>query len=466
MSYNSTTKNIIAPVSIKDVQQCLGMSDTDLATLCMKTNINRWSAYKPIYMPKKETLTGADYANGRMNAYVGYMVSYGIKIVKSNAIGDYINNDYRTSSGGEVKSAIWDDDKPVKDNINFFRLTDFNNYYHDASVVKINLKLTFPINNYFYIPQSSGETGTTIQFGLSWYDIQGAVNASTLFNDTNGIGNYVPSVILTYYTSGTKAQYVKSAMNNNNYVKIKDIGSSSLSGAAVYINTKDIYNSLVHDNIVLPNTELKWTACWVLLSAGVSGSALDHRAIYDIGSGATKTVVRLEYLSPNNGVCVDRIKMTSAPKKKMYINSVSASVSVVKQSQMSSYGSFHRWNVSQITFTFIKGTGDSITFTPKGSFSCQVGDAYASGTPDSRGNYTIGNSFTISGSGTKTVTLTLQSNTIWYNPRMPESYSNVIRFSGTLILENNSYGSWQGSYGIETYPSEHISPLSKSIVLA
>lgn len=457
---------ITAPVSIRDVQQCLGVSDTDLASLCMKSNINRWSAYKPVYMGKVGTLTDADFANGRLDAFVGYMVSHGLKIRKSSAIGDYINLDFSQAGGGDVQSAEWGDDKPIRDGVNAFRLTDFNNYYHDSSIVKINLKMSFPTNTYFYIPQSSGEVGTSIQFSLSWWNIQGAVNASTLFNDSNGIGNYVPSVILTYYTSGTRAQYVKSAKDNGgNYLYVKNIGTSEQSGASIVVSTKDIYNSLVHDNITLPNTELRWTACMVLLSSGVAGTSTDHRAIYDIGSGTNKTIVRLECLPPTNSIYFDRIRMTSAPKKKMYINSLSAAITVVKQTTTSSNGSFHRWNVSQIVFTFVKGTEDSITFTPKGRFSCQVGNAYAQGTPDSSGNYTIGSRFTVSGSGSKTITLTFSSNDIWYDPRMPESGSNVIRFSGTLLLENSAYGSWSGSYGIESSPAEYISPLSKTVAL-
>lgn len=38
---------ITAPVSIKDVQEVLGETSNDLATLCKSSNINKWAKYKP-----------------------------------------------------------------------------------------------------------------------------------------------------------------------------------------------------------------------------------------------------------------------------------------------------------------------------------------------------------------------------------------------------------------------------------
>lgn len=42
---------ISAPVSISDVQQALGTSANDLATLCTHANINKWAKYKPVIQP-------------------------------------------------------------------------------------------------------------------------------------------------------------------------------------------------------------------------------------------------------------------------------------------------------------------------------------------------------------------------------------------------------------------------------
>lgn len=450
---DSAGHHVESPVGMADAKSVLGSSSNDLATLCMNTNINKWSAYKPVYMAKVEVLSDADFANGRMNAFTGYMVAYGIKIRKSSVITDYIETDNTSTDRGKVKSAVWGYDKPVKDGTNVFRLSDFNHYYHDVSIVKINLTLTFPSSTYFYIPQQA-ESGQILNFFLSWWDIQGATNASKLFNATNGIGSYIPSIILTYYASGTVFSYAKSAKDGDNFIQVQNIGSSTLSGASVSINTSDIKSALSNEGITLPNAELSWTACWVLLSAGRNGDATNHKVFDQSVPSRNLTVVRLEHTSG-----VDRMVMTSVPKKKAYISSISVTVTVKKTATQS--GSYHRWDVTSVVFTFQKETEDTISFVCKGAFTCQVGSAYVSGlSPDSSGQYTLNSNVTVSGSGTKTVTLS--TNQIYYMPTAAESYSNVIRFSGTYYLNNTAYGSWQGACNVETAPSESIGTLNNT----
>lgn len=48
MSYDSTTRRIVAPVSIRDLQRCMGLTSTDLGTLIRTGNVNIWARYKPI----------------------------------------------------------------------------------------------------------------------------------------------------------------------------------------------------------------------------------------------------------------------------------------------------------------------------------------------------------------------------------------------------------------------------------
>lgn len=48
MSYISNEKRIVWPVSIADVQRCLGESSADVMTLCQSSRINIWSRCKPI----------------------------------------------------------------------------------------------------------------------------------------------------------------------------------------------------------------------------------------------------------------------------------------------------------------------------------------------------------------------------------------------------------------------------------
>lgn len=459
MPYIQNDSHIVSPVSISDVKQCFGSGITDLATLCMLNNINWKSVYKPVYMNKIGILSSSDLANGRATAVSGYTISYGIKIRKSSVIADYID----TNAAAEyfpVKDAPWAYDKPVVDGVNVFRLTDFNNYWHNAEWA---MGLSFPATSNIYVPQQSGETGQTINFTMNWnysnYD-KGWMTPQQIFA---AIQNYYPSILLTCFYQGGSWNYAKSAAKpGGGYFTIGEIGASSAqSGCTVSIDTKKIYDTIGRSN---PNSILEgrqWTACWVLLPTAMTGESGAFQVFFPSTPSINREVVRLQLPSPST--VVDRKVLTIVSKKKSYISSVTAAVTVQRTSTPS--GSYHRWDVTSIVFTFEKETDDTINFVVKGSFTCQVGSAYVSGlSPDSSGKYTLNNSMSVTGRGTKTVTLS--TNTIYYMPTAPESYSNVIRFSGTLYLEDSTYGNWQGSYGIESQPSEPFWTLSKNINLS
>ena len=444
-------------VSIYDVQQALGVGDNDLGTLCMENNVNWKSAYKPIYFAKVGQLTDTDLATGRATAVSGYTISYGIKARKSSAVADYID----TSALSEyfpVKDAPWQYDMPVEDGTNVFRLTDFNEYWHTAEWA---MGLTFPTSSYMYVP-AQGTTGQDIAFHMNWdwskYNT-GGMAPQKIFAAIQG---YYPSILLTCFYQGGTWNYAKSAKKpGGGYFTIGEIGASSAqSGCSVSINTGDLYHTIGSNGLIEGR---KFTACWVLLSAYADGVSTDSMAFFDTAPADNKQVVRLQLPSPST--VVDRKELTIVPKKKTYISSISATVTVVKQTNTPS-GSFHRWNVASIVFTFEKETADTITFVLKGKFSCQVGTAYAQGQPDGDGNYTISSSVSVTGTGTQTYTLSLQSNTIYYDPTAPETGSNVIRVSGTLYLQNSTYGNWQSNYGIETAPSEPYWSLDQNINLS
>ena len=93
----------------------------------MRQNINMWSVSKPVYMAKMQQLTDGDLKTGRVIS--GYSTSYGIKKRKSNVWGDFI--DIASSQNyGSIKSEVWQYDRAVLDGVNYFRLTDFYNYWH------------------------------------------------------------------------------------------------------------------------------------------------------------------------------------------------------------------------------------------------------------------------------------------------------------------------------------------------
>ena len=74
---------ISAPVSIYDIQQALGVTASDLGTLCSHNNINMWAKFKPVYWPQRDT-TQALNANNTWNLnagakwWLGQLGTYGL----------------------------------------------------------------------------------------------------------------------------------------------------------------------------------------------------------------------------------------------------------------------------------------------------------------------------------------------------------------------------------------------------
>lgn len=146
MSYNSATKRITAPVSIKDVQQCLGVSDTDLGTLCQKSNVNMWSKCKPVEpsngQPVIEALKLPNQGVTDNKTFKTINGTWGLKVVDENGYiitspltldEIYTRWGWSGDSYGYVAALInntrWTHDYPYS----VFRLTDFANYAHTAA---------------------------------------------------------------------------------------------------------------------------------------------------------------------------------------------------------------------------------------------------------------------------------------------------------------------------------------------
>lgn len=68
MSFNNG--NISAPVSIRDLQVCFSNSSTDLGTLCLASNINKWARYKPIRYNKVGVITEAERRSVNYGLYI------------------------------------------------------------------------------------------------------------------------------------------------------------------------------------------------------------------------------------------------------------------------------------------------------------------------------------------------------------------------------------------------------------
>ena len=107
---------ITAPIGLVDVQQVLGESSTDLATLCKSSKINKWSAKKPIYYPtqtnpKVQQLTDAEFKNQNYGLVIDNgMAHYAAEIVRLSAA----QTDFRYVAVNAP-----------------YRLSDFNGYNHN-----------------------------------------------------------------------------------------------------------------------------------------------------------------------------------------------------------------------------------------------------------------------------------------------------------------------------------------------
>ena len=143
MAYNNG--KITAPVSIVDVKTALGISSTDLRTLCMSAQINVWSKYRPLPLLKEDDTPAPILEAIRKNYNYG-IISMGAMssidevgnelaaILNSNTDGDYTivhsrkwNYNYVWTNGKLTES--------LDTSLNqFARLSDFSGYDHNATL--------------------------------------------------------------------------------------------------------------------------------------------------------------------------------------------------------------------------------------------------------------------------------------------------------------------------------------------
>lgn len=133
---------ITAPVSIYDVQRCLGLSSNDVGTLCASERIKRWAKFKPVNIGG--TYGGSTYINTypllnastkRWDESLSFqwwrdtnrhnnLSRYGIiPVIATSASSLYT----KYSEGGE-----WLYYPPMGGSSYPYRLIDFNQYYHNA----------------------------------------------------------------------------------------------------------------------------------------------------------------------------------------------------------------------------------------------------------------------------------------------------------------------------------------------
>lgn len=116
MSIVNGTK-IAAPVGIEDVRRILGISSTDVKTLCTSPKINKYSRYKPYAIGSYATLTDEELTDVNYDMTPKY-----IRLV------DYVAADLGIAPWGQASGI---------GTSNFGRLSDFDGYDH-ASVKSVN----------------------------------------------------------------------------------------------------------------------------------------------------------------------------------------------------------------------------------------------------------------------------------------------------------------------------------------
>lgn len=120
-------KIITRPISVSDIQTLLGVSSTNVGTLCGSSNIKRWSKNKPVVYNTQNELTDAQ----RKDANYGFSsdIAYWTRL-SSMATGFMTNNPSPANGGWPLQGDEWDYIKPGSGN--WCRMGDFTNYWHGA----------------------------------------------------------------------------------------------------------------------------------------------------------------------------------------------------------------------------------------------------------------------------------------------------------------------------------------------
>ena len=135
MAYNSADQSISDPVSIYDVQKCLGISQGDLGTLITNAaNINKWAKFKPVRWPNINTVGGWDAANHKWGSGATWWKADGLCGFATTVATEFGSP---TTSGSFAYKLVngqlgWTYQKPTGGATQPFRLIDFAQYYHQA----------------------------------------------------------------------------------------------------------------------------------------------------------------------------------------------------------------------------------------------------------------------------------------------------------------------------------------------
>lgn len=188
-------------ISIHDVRACIGAGSTDLGTLCVHANINKWAKNKPFR-----------YAtNGGVTAAIRQSKCYGLGL---RGLMMTLPN-YLAYAKDNEAGKVWPYEKPTGGTSAPYRLSDFEDYYQNSQptfkeptftayppdtqgvrTAVVDCKQPSPDDDSIK-PQdlsvsSLGITGEKLRLGLLLYDMENDVvrlltSSAKAFTDTDGV---------------------------------------------------------------------------------------------------------------------------------------------------------------------------------------------------------------------------------------------------------------------------------------
>lgn len=184
---------ITAPVSIYDVEQALGDSSTDLGTLCQSTRINKWARYKPVKCTKLFTNDELESNNTWKSTSTWWKATAGNCGIAYNTFSSVAN----VKTAIDNQALVWTYDPPTGGASQPFRLTDFNQYVHNAIPPVWGL----------YAQTAILQAGHTMEVGIA-AGVSGVENIT--FGDFPALANYYFTVAF-YNSAGTTLEMIYSA---------------------------------------------------------------------------------------------------------------------------------------------------------------------------------------------------------------------------------------------------------------
>lgn len=322
MSYSNGI--ITAPVSIRDLQQCFGVSESDLGTIIAQVNINMWSRHKPIRYPSVKRIGFGD-SDGSNEAKT---VAYGLTPGNIKDGGTTFEQSDVTDLF-EMEGYDWTYSKPTGGIAQPYRLTDFVNYYHNAvPFIVSDVPVATPTNpwtvnraNISYLRLKVTSDPDNSQYNLQGYDFDeaqidlsewylGVLWGDTLYKGDTPItnadaGSFVTVQITTDMINHTYTVYVFLVRFDNSdghykYIKLP---------TAVGVNEFPTYIRVVQNNMDggggVPDAR---TNVWVIPDEGYTSLGWKKLDLVCEGSDASP---KYRFINSSGNLCL-KVKLQNS----------------------------------------------------------------------------------------------------------------------------------------------------------